>query len=181
MAGRSAAGTGTPLFPAAEQTPAPGPCGSGSRGQPDLASWQLSVSGNMLIAVWPEHCTPGAKGNQSGAPACPQGRGLRCGQGGERQEMRSVSILAPASLREKATENISPQTSKPHAANHLLGFLALTWNLLGACGRDWDNYQRQHVGLSPRFLGFHPSAPIRLTLRLPRDCWEPRGKEQKRA
>ena len=157
-------GTGTPLFPAAEQTPAPGPCGSGSHGQPDLASWQLSVGGNMLIAVWPEHRTPGAKGNQSGAPACPQGRGLHRGQGGERQEMRRVSILAPASLGGKATENISPQTSKPHAANHLLGFLALTWNLLGACGRDQDKGSEATCRAQPKILGLpsfrpHPSHP----------------------
>lgn len=52
---------------------------SGACGQPILASWPLLVGGNTLPAVWP-------KGNQSGGTSLSQGRGLRCGQGGERQE-----------------------------------------------------------------------------------------------
>lgn len=49
-----------------------------------------------------------------------------------------MSILAPASLQ-KATENISPQTSKTRAANGLLCFLPLTSNHLVGRGRDPDS------------------------------------------
>ena len=61
----------TPPVPATEQTPALGHHESSLCGEAVLASWQLLVGGNMLSAVWSEHRPPGAKGNQSGAPAHP--------------------------------------------------------------------------------------------------------------
>lgn len=66
--------------------------------RPVLTSPAALACGNRLIAVWPEHPKPGAKGNQSRAPARPQGRGLCCSQGREREEMRTMSTLAPANL-----------------------------------------------------------------------------------
>ena len=169
-------GPGIPFPPRHRADSCPrAPHGPSTHGQPVPASWQLLLGRNKLTAVWPGHPEPGAKGNQSWAPACPRGRGLGCGQGRERQETGSVSILARARLR-KAAENISPQTSKTHeqmASSASSLRLKISWLALEGTQRAEVKRRTQHGILGPPF--FRP-----LPARGPwwamccEGCWRPR-------
>lgn len=122
---------GAPFFLLPSRYPPSVPIGLVLTGSP---SWQAGR--DQLMAVWPQHPAPGAKGNQSWT------RPTRRAEGRARREAQSVSLLSPTSLR-KATQNISPQTCQTRGSGRPRCLPPSGWGAHGRRRKRPERRERQ--------------------------------------